>query len=52
MRKKTLQMKNFHNHYLDKGSDIMKNTQFKVFFGVIITKDSFSPEQITKLEIF
>ena len=32
----------------------MKNTQFKVedVFGVVISKDNFSQEQITKLNIF
>ena len=32
----------------------MKNTQFKNedFFGEVISKDSFSPEQITKLNKF
>ena len=34
--------------------EIMKNTQFKVevIFGDIISKDSISPEQLTKLKIF
>ena len=32
----------------------MKNTQFKVedIFGVVISKDKFCQEQITKLNIF
>ena len=32
----------------------MKNTEFKVgdTFGAIINKDSISPEQMTKLNIF
>ena len=40
-------------HYLDKRKDIMKNTQFKVedVFVDVISKDKFSQEQITKLNI-
>ena len=39
---------------VDKKSEIMKNTQFKVedIFGNVISKDSISPEQITKLNNF
>ena len=34
--------------------EIMKNTQFKVedIFGDVISKDNFSPEQITKINNF
>ena len=47
-------MKKIFNHYLDKRSEIMKNTQFKVkdIFGDIINNDCISSEQITKLRIF
>ena len=50
-RKKTEDLKKIYNHYLDKRKEIMKNTQFKAedVFGDIISEDSFSPEQITKL---
>ena len=45
------QMKQIYNHYLDKKSEIMKKTQFKVedLFTDVILKDTISPEQITKL---
>ena len=45
---------NMYNHYLDKRSDIMKNTQFEVVdvFGDISTKGFFSAEQITILDNF
>ena len=47
-------LKQIYNHYLDKKSEIMKNTQFKVedVFGNVISKDNFSQEQITKLYNF
>ena len=39
---------------MDKRSEIMKNTQFKVedFFEDVISKDNFSQEQIIKLNNF
>ena len=48
------ELKKIYNHYLDKRKEIMKNTQFKVedVFGDVISKDNFSQEQITKLNIF
>ena len=47
-------MKQTYKHYIDKRSEIMKNTQFKVedIFGDVISKDNFSQEQITKLNNF
>ena len=47
-------LKQIYNHYVDKKSEIMKNTSFKVedVFGDVISKDSISPEQITKLNNF
>ena len=44
-------MKKIYNHYIDKRSEFMKNTQFKVedVFGNVISKDDFSQEQISKL---
>ena len=48
--KEAQELKKIYNHYIDKRSEIMKNTQFKVedVFGEVISKDSISPEQITK----
>ena len=53
-QKEAEQLKQICNHYVDKKSEIMKNTQFKVedVFGDVISKDSISPEQITKLNNF
>ena len=52
--KEANQLKQIYNHYIDKKSEIMKNTQFRVenIFGDVISKDSISPEQITKLNNF
>ena len=52
--KEANQLKQIYNHYIDKKSEIMKNTQFEVedVFGDVISKDSISPEQITKLNNF
>ena len=52
--KEAQEMKKIYNHYLDKRKEIMKNTHFKVedIFGDVISKDNFSQEQITKLNIF
>ena len=48
--KEAMELKNIYNHYLDKRSEIMKNTSFRVedVFGDVISKDSILPEQITK----
>ena len=53
-QKEAEQLKQIFNPYIDKKSEIMKNTQFKVedVFGDVISKDSSSPEQITKLNNF
>ena len=53
-QKESEQLKQIYNHYLDKKSEIMKNTQFKVeeVFTDIISKDTISTEQITKLNNF
>ena len=47
-------LKKIYNHYIDKRKQIMNSTKFKVEdkFGDVISKDSISPEQITKLNIF
>ena len=48
------ELKKIYNHYIDKRSEIMENTSFKVedVFGDVISKDNFSQEQITKLNNF
>ena len=48
------ELKKIFNHYIDKRSEILKNTSFKVeeVFGDVISKDNFSQEQITKLNNF
>ena len=53
-QKEAEQLKQVYNHYVDKKSQIMKNTSFKVedVFNDIIHKDTISPEQITKLNNF
>ena len=53
-QKEADQLKQIYNHYVDKKSEIMKKTSFKVedVFGNVISKDSISPEQITKLNNF
>ena len=52
--KEALELKKIYNHYIDKRKEIMNSTKFKVedIFGDIISKDSISPEQITKLNNF
>ena len=49
-QKEAEQLKQIYNHYVDKKSEIMKNTQFKVedIFTDVISKDTISTEQITK----
>ena len=53
-QKEANQLKQIYNHYVDKKSEIMKNTAFRVedVFNDIIHKDTISPEQITKLNNF
>ena len=48
------QLKQIYNHYIDKKEEIMKNTSFKVedVFSDVVSKDTISPEQITKLNNF
>ena len=52
--KETQELKKIYNHYIDKKSEIMRNTSFKVedIFGYVFSKDSILPEQIIKLENF
>ena len=53
-QKEAEQLKQIYNHYTVKRSEIMKNTQFKVEDVItdVISKDTFSTEQITKLNNF
>ena len=53
-QKEAEELKQIYNHYLDKKSEIMKNTSFKVedIFNDIIHKGTLSPETITKLNNF
>ena len=48
--KEAEQLKHIYNHYVDKRTEIMKNTSFRVedVFGDVLSKDNFSQEQITK----
>ena len=52
--KESAQLKQIYNHYIDKKTELMKNTQFKVedVFTDVISKDTNSTEQITKLNKF
>ena len=52
--KEALELKKIYNHYLDKRKQIMDSTKFKVeeIFGDVISKDSISPKQLTKLNNF
>ena len=52
--KEALELKKTYNHYIDKRKDIMDSTKFKVedIFGDVISKESISPEQVTKLNNF
>ena len=53
-QKEAEQLKQIYNHYVDKKSEIMKNTSFKVedVFNDVIHKDTISQEQIVKLNNF
>ena len=52
--KEALELKKTYIRYPDTRKDIKKNTQLKVedVFGDVISKDIFSPEQITNLNKF
>ena len=49
-QKEAEQLKQIYNHYVDKKSEIIKNTQFKVedIFNEVINKDTISQEKIVK----
>ena len=53
-QKENDQLEQIYNHYVDKISEIMKNTSFKVedVFNDVINKDTISQEQIIKLNNF
>ena len=53
-QKEAGQLKQVYNHYVERKSEIMKNTQFKVedIFNEVINKDTISQEQIVKLNNF
>ena len=53
-QKEADQLKQIYNHYVDKKSEIMRNTSFKVedIFNDVINKDTISQEQIIKLNNF
>ena len=52
--KESQELKKIYNHYIDKRKEIMDSTRFIVedIFGDVISKDSISTEQITKLNNF
>ena len=52
--KEAEQLKKIYNHYIDKRKEFKNSTKFKVedIFGDVISIDSISPEQITKLNNF
>ena len=47
-------LKQIYNHYIDKREEMMSSTKFKVedVFGDVVSKESISTEQITKLNNF
>ena len=53
-QKEADQLKQIYNHYVEKKSEIMKSTSFKVedIFNDVINKDTISQEQIIKLNNF
>ena len=52
--KEAQELNKIYNHYIDKRSEIMKNTSFKLedVFVDVISKDTFIQEQTTKLDNF
>ena len=52
--KETQELKKIYNHYINKRKQIMESTNSKVedIFGDVISKESISPEQITKINVF
>ena len=54
VEKEALELKKIYKHFRYKRKEIMKNTQFKLedVIDDIISRDSFSPEQITEHNYF
>ena len=52
--KEASELKMVNNHFIDKRKELMKNTSSKVedVFGVVINKDIFCQEQVTKFDNF
>ena len=52
--KEAEELKTIYNHYTDKRKEIMKPNSFRLedVFGDVISQDSISPEQKTKLNNF
>ena len=52
--KEALELKKIYNPYFDKRKEIMNSTKFRVedIFGDVVSKDSISPEHISKLNTF
>ena len=52
--KESEQLQQIYNHYIDKKTELLKNTHFKVedVFTDVISKDTISTEQKTKLNNF
>ena len=53
-QKEAEQLKQVYSHYVDKRKETMNSNKFKVedVLGVVISKDSSTTEQITKLKNF
>ena len=54
MIKKAEELKEIYDHYVDKKDEVMKSTHSQVddLFVVVGSKDTISPEQIIKPNIF
>ena len=52
--KEAQELKKIYNHYIDKISEIKKNTSFRVedVFGDVLSKDNFCQEQLIKINNF
>ena len=52
--KESEELKEINNHYIDHRNEFMNSIAFKVedVFGDVISNDSISPKQITKLNNF
>ena len=52
--KEAQELRKIYNHYVDKRTEIKKNSSLRVedVFGDVLSKDNFSQEQITKINNF